>query len=350
MREILSDAEWRGRMLSGKEANGVGGFLFFGEEDYLKLHALKTARQALVTDPSLAVFNDMELDGSAPDFSAEALASALSAAPMMADRKLVVVSGLNLNDKKTAEIDALCEAILLLDSYDFNCLILSVPAGGIDEGYLPKRPSAVLEKLCERLTPVRFARVGDAKLGAWALRHFSHYGVTTADGVVPSLLQRCGRDMFVLSGEIEKLCFFALAHGKTQVDVSDVENVTCENEELSAFALSNAVAAGDAPGALDALGMMKARRVEPVIVLGELSRTLGEMLSVRLLADAGQSPAAIASTLKLHEFRVKNYIKTVKSVPLAKLRAALHACVQADSALKLSPTGYAEIEKLICML
>ena len=72
-------------MLSGKEANGVGGFLFFGEEDYLKLHALKTARQALVTDPSLAVFNDMELDGSAPDFSAEALASALSAAPMMAD-------------------------------------------------------------------------------------------------------------------------------------------------------------------------------------------------------------------------------------------------------------------------
>ena len=39
MNQIITDAEFRKKT----EKNPTGGFLFFGDEDYLKAHNLKTA-------------------------------------------------------------------------------------------------------------------------------------------------------------------------------------------------------------------------------------------------------------------------------------------------------------------
>ena len=345
MKEIITEAAFRKRM----ESAPTGGFLFFGDEDYLKHHALKTARAAVCPDPSLAIFNDMSVDCSVSGFSADAIASAIAAAPMMADSKIVTVSGLCINDLKQAEIDELCDAVASIEEYDFNTLIISVPSGMIDYGYLPKRPSATLAKLCDKLTPVFFDRVPDAKLASWALRHFAHNGVKAETGVPEAVIARCGRDMFALANEIDKLSFYALAGGRDAVSRTDVELVTCAAEDFDSFAFGNAIMDGDASGALKILGIMKARKVEPVIILGELTRIFSDLLAVKLLTAAGNPPAEIGALLgKVHEYKVKLYQKSVRDVPIDKLRRTLDMCISADRALKLSPMGYVEIEKLIC--
>lgn len=345
MKEIITEAVFRKRL----ESSPLGGFLFFGDEDYLKHHALKTARSAVCPDPSLAVFNDMNVDCSTASFSADAIASAIAAAPMMSDTKIVTVSGLCVSDLKPSEIDELCDAIASLDEFNFNTFIISVPAGMIDAGYLPRSPSSVLSKLCERLTPVHFARVPDAKLASWAVRHFDHHGVKAEAGVADALLSRCGRDMFTLANEIDKLSFFVLAEGRNTVSRSDVEHVTSATEDFDTFALSNAVMEGNAEAAINILGIMKAQKLEPVAVLAELTKTFSDMLAIKLLTAKGKPPAEIGSILgRMHEYKVTLYQRSVADIPIERLRASLEMCADADRALKLSPAGYVEIEKLVC--
>lgn len=348
MKNIITEAAFR-KMIA---ANPTGGYLFFGEEDYLKSYALKAARAAVCPDPSLAIFNDMSVDFSASGFSPDAISSAIAASPMMADTKMVTVSGLDIKGLRPEEFDALCDAIASLDEFDFNTFILYVPSGMIDEGYLPKTPSTALARLGERLTPVRFERVSDAKLASWALRHFEHRGVKAETGVTDALLSRCGRDMFVLSNEIDKLSFYALSNGRDYVSRGDVENVTCASDELESFALGNAIMDGNAQKALNILGIMKGKKIDPLIILGELTRTFSDMLAIKLLTASGVAPAEIGKMLgKMHEYKVGLYQKCVKEIPVERLRTCLDMCAYADKALKNSfgGSGYLEIEKLVCM-
>lgn len=347
MKEILTDAAFRKKI----EKDATGGYLFFGDEDYLKAHAIKAARAIACPDPSLAVFNDMTVDCSASDNFIDSLASAIAAAPMMAETKMVTMTGLSVNDLKPSEIDALASAAATIEEFDFNLLIISVPAGMLDEGYLPKRPSATLAKLCEHLTPVHFPKVAPAKLASWIVRHLEHNGVRAESGVPLAIIERCGGDMFTLSNEVDKLSFYALSQGRDSVSLADVPLVTCPNDEFDSFALSTAVAEGNSARALDVLALMKARKIEPVIVFSELARTLGDMLAVKMLLNARKNTAEIAAALKFKsEYQVRMIANRVRDVSVEYLRSAVESCSAADAALKLSPTGYVEIEKLICSL
>ena len=350
MKEIITDAEFRKRLAKSP----TGGYLFFGDEDYLKLHALKSAAEAACPDPSMAVFNHMTVDLSllslSPDELYSRISSALSAAPMMADTKLVVVTGFCPGDLRSADLDALCSAISLIDEFDFNLLIVSVSAGMLDPGRLPKKPSATLSRLCENLTGVNFEPVAESKLSAWALRHFKHRGVNVCEGVTGALFARCGKNMFTLAGEIEKLCGYVLENGRDYVTAQDVSLVVCLTEEFDPFALTSAIASGNSAMALRILAAEKAQKTDPIIILGGLSRTLSDMLAVKLLVSRGIPPKEIASSLKTQEFMVNRYIGNVRDLSVEKLTEAVRLCADADSALKLSGSGYTEIERLVCAL
>ena len=346
MKEIINDAAFRKKL----EQDPVGGYLFFGDEDYLKAHSLNAARQLCCPDPSMAIFNDMTVDASSSDNFIDSLASAIAAAPMMDERKCVTLSGLDVSALTEKELDALCAVAATIEEFDYNLLIISVPSGMIEEGNLPRRPSAVLNKLCEHLTPVHFPKVPAPKLASWIVRHFAHHGVRVEEGVPNAIITRCGSDMFTLAGEIEKLSFYVLAASRDSVSLDDVPLVTCPNEEFDAFALGTAVAERNSARALDILALMKARRVEPVVIMGELSSTLGNMLAAKILTGAHKNASEIAAALKIHEYTAKLAIGYGRNLPLEDIRRAVRLCAEADAALKLSPTGYVEIEKLICSL
>ena len=115
--EILKESDFR------KEIKGTPrlGYLLYGEEDYLKSFAVRTAREVLCPDPTFAFFNEMKLD--ALDFTPDKLLDALTPLPMMSDRKLVVVSGLNFNTMRGR-----LPGSLLYSQKALQCLF---PTGGI---------------------------------------------------------------------------------------------------------------------------------------------------------------------------------------------------------------------------
>ena len=345
MMDILKEVDFRKELKSTPRT----GYLFFGDEDYLKTFAVKQARELLCPDPSFAFFNEMKLD--AVDFDPQKLLDALMPMPMMADRKLITLTGLNFNTMRQSDLDALCEVLSLLTEYDYNLLIVVASAESLAPGYLPKRPSAALKKLGEHLTPVHFERCTTAKLAAWVQKHFSHNGVTASDTFCMRFPEYCGHSMYLLANEIDKLSYYVLSHGRTDVTDEDMRLVCTSTDEYDAFAMTNAVMEGRPEEALAILADYRFRRVEPTIISAEISRTICDMLAVRTMTGEGTPATEIASVLDLKsEFKVKLYQKALRSVSEERLRRALDACLDVDRLLKNSPNGYDPLEKLICQL
>lgn len=344
MHAIMTEAEYRRSI--GKTAGHA--YLFFGEEDYLKAFALRKTREAIIKDESFAVFNDMTVD--ALDYTPDALYDALTPLPMMSEEKLVVVRGLDFGTMKPGDLDALIGVLRELEEYDYNTVILTVPAGQIDEGYLPKRPSTVLKKLCEVLTPVQFVAPTGAKLCAWVGRHFAHLGVTVSAEDCNLLISFAGCSMYRLAGEIEKIAYYVRASGKDTAGREDILAVASPENTCDAFALSNAILAGRYREALEVLSVLKFERVEPTVISGELSRIFCDLRCVQLLLDAGKTTPDIAAALKLHTYKAGLLIRAASGVDKERISRALALCAETDLALKRTGADYTALEKLICAL
>lgn len=339
---LLKEADLRRELKSAPRT----GYLFFGEEDYLKAFAVKQARDAICPDPSLAFFNDLRLD--ALDCSPQKLLDMITPLPMMADRKLITLTGLNFVSMRPDEVEALCEVLETLEEYDYNTLIIVLAANCINEGRLPKKPSSILLHLSEYLAPVQFVTPTNAKLAAWIAKHFEHNGVNADPLLCNRMIEFCGHSMHVLANEVDKLSFYTLSHGRTEASEDDMKKVCISTDEYDAFAFANAVMNGQQQIALNILFDYKLRRVEPVIALGEISHVICDMAAIRAMTAEGASAAEISAITKYHEYRVGLFQKSLRGISEKRLHRALSLCVEADASIKNSSMGYMALEKLIC--
>lgn len=342
--DIMKEDEFRKLIKGGLS----GGFLFFGEEDYLKAFSIRSARDSICEDESFGIFNDIKID--ALDYSAPALLDALMPFPMMAEKKIVTVNGICPASMKSSEIDDLCDVLSTLPEYDYNILIISVPSGGIDEGFLPKKPSAQLTKLCEHLTPVRFDPISPSRLVSWISKHFAHNGVQVSTQLCSFMTEYCGASMFTLASEIDKLSYYSIQKGIKELTPDHVREVCTPEISTDTFSLANAILSGNGEAALDALSVMKFRRVDPVLILPEISRVIGDLITIKSFAEEGRSAQEISAALKMNEYKVKIYMNSAASKSMDRLKKTLNLCSEADISLKLSPKGYTAIETLICAL
>ena len=342
--EIIKDEVFRKQMKKGLS----GGYLLFGDEDYMKAHAVSTARQTVCPDMTFALFNDMKIESI--DYSAGALLDALMPMPMMSEQKIVTVNGLNINALKPKEIEDLCDVLAELPEYDYNVLVISVPATMVDEGNLPKYPSALLKRLGEYLTLVRFETVSGARLVSWVGKHFEHNGAQASAEVCSFLINYAGKSMYTLSNETEKLSYYVLQNGRNTVTKEDVLNVSIAEITTDAFTLANAILDGRSEDAINALAVMKFRRVDPIVLLSEVSRVICDLVSIKALMDEGCSVSEIAMLFKMNEYKVKVYAQGAAGKTMPKLKEAVALCSEADISIKMSSQGYIAIEKLICAL
>lgn len=340
--EIIKEADFRKEIKS----NPGKCYLFFGEEDYMKSFALKLAVETISPEPSFSFFNEIRLD--ALSYSPDALLDSMMPLPMMAERKIIVVSGLDLNAMRADEIDALCSVLEKLDDYDYNTVIVSVASDRLDPGILPKKPSSTLKKFGECATLVNFEKNSPAKLSAWVGKHFEHNEVSAAPDVCAFVIERCGRDMFILAGETDKLAFYVKQNGRNTVTREDVIRVATPATEYDAFAFTNAIGARKKEEALSILRNLKMKKADPILIMGEVTKTLCDMTAVAILNSDGLTTGEISTILKLHEFRVSLILKNRPRADVCKL--LLSRCREADLELKSSRDGYAVLEKLICTI
>ncbi len=337
----MTDTEFKLLLADGDKLSG--GFLFCGEEEFMKSRYTDQLAAAVVGDDTFAV---TVIDG-AETTPGEAEA-ALCTASMFSARRFVHIRRAAVGSWKDA---LLAEYLAIFERAKGDgdlCFVVSVAWGDADMGNLEKnRPSTLFKKLTEHLVPVYFGKKGGAQLRKWIERHFLAEGLSVEYGAADTLVEICGQDMFTLSSECAKLVAYAKANGEGMVTSDMVREVASATLTQEAFELSNAILAGDKARALHALYGAKIRREEPIAVMATVSRTIADMLAAAVYSRAGLSVGETAKRLKLHEYKVTLYLRAAPA-DLTKLEETLRRCLEADRQLKSTTLGYAAIERLIC--
>ncbi len=248
-------------------------YVFCGSDAFLRdEHRRSIVLQVIAdADPQIAV---SRFDATAE--LAEVL-DTLRTLPFLAPRRAVVISDAD------AFVSAYRQALekYLQSPSESSTLILMVSSW-------PKNTR--LAKRVAEIGEVMDCSVGDERKAAtWLRKAAAQRNKTIDPGAIALLLQWRGTDLATLSGEIEKLTLYV--GDRASIDAEDVSKLVVATTGPEAFALTNALAAGETAAALQALAGAVRRRGEEYKTLGMIGWHMRKALKVRQLLDAGVSDA-----------------------------------------------------------
>ena len=339
----MTQAEFRKELKDGL----FGTYLFYGDEEYLKkFYAGRAEKHTVGDDPDIADWNTHVINAGNDANLGELEAATLSVS-MMGDRIFVRYNA-DLTALSEDETEALFDIIKGIDP-DRTVLLIVASVGGFDPGSA-KKPSKMMKKYSEVCKVVDLTAQSPAELRKWMDRRFAADSLSVTPDARELLVRRCTDNMFILSGEIDKVSAYCLANGIFVVDSDTVSAITSITAEEDAFALANAVLDGDRRRALSVLYIYKSHRESAIGVLASVSKCICDMMAVSYLVRDGANKSDVASKMKMHEYRAGLYMQAVAGSPPERLLAAANRCREADLKLKSTTLDYIALERLICTI
>lgn len=303
-------------------------YYFHGDEDVLKDEAVAALLDATV-DPGLRDFNVDQR--AAAELDAEGLHSLVNTPPMLAERRLVVLRGVEQLRQKSKARDALL-AYLAAPSSD-TVLVLVQAAG--------EKPEADLARAA---TAVDVGRLAPHRIRGWIAHRAGRIGLTLEPDAVDLLIAAAGDDLTRLVQELDKLRAVAGDRAATRADVASQVGA---QHGVTVHDLADAVLARD--------GLKAVALVEPVLelagmngvrILSSLGTHLVGLALAREELDRGTAPRQLAAVLLRHLFAARPYglgdwkataekwATAAGRWSTADVSRALRAALAADRALK----------------
>lgn len=318
------------RSLRKKGAAPDPVYLLYGEEDVLKDEAVRA-----IVDAAIGSSRDFNLDVRyAPDLTPESFHALANTMPMMAERRAVVVRGVEQLGKRKSKLRD--EVIRYLAAPNpTTVLVLVVAAGEEPDAQLARAATAVV---LEPLSADRLPR--------WVQHHATTLDVSVAPDAAELLLNAVGNDLSALARELEKLASLARGAGKA-VTADDVTNLVGVRRGETVYDLVHA--------ALERNVARAAQLVEPVLeqagmsgvrILSHLGTHLVGTAIARAERDRGIHESRLPDTVFRQLLAVRPYgLRGYKEEAArwsrwsarwtaAELRRALRAALAADNALK----------------
>ncbi len=320
-----------------------GFFIFYGDNEYLKDYYASILRKDVKDDG----FNYLRYESD--EFSFRDIEDFLSTYSFMNERKMLEVSDpkiLKWSDKELSELSE-----LISQGFD-DVTVLFVYRKGEFESKLippakaPAKENAVyslavsMEKHCSL---VEFPLSDTAKLINWINRHFEKAGISVSDDAPRALIDFCGNDMYILKGEIDKLCAVC-----TSVSKAEIEKYCCSNIEYQTFDLSEALSAGNISKVREIFLNLKQKKADPLLIMGTLTKNFYDMLIAKEARMTGISSAQMAKDFAMNSWVAEKRSKSVMNIKREYLVNAVSLCAECDKKLKsFSADQYAHIELLL---
>ena len=260
-----------------KAGTAGSGYLFYGEESYLREYYLGVLRKTLVP-AEFEEFNYHRMEGK--DLSIQTLADAVEAMPMLAERTLVEVTDLDLfklNEDQREKLIA-----LLNDIPPYCCIVFVYDT-------IEYKPNRTMKKLMKAVTDhletVEFRPASGSELTAWIARRFRALGKDIDRQTAEYLIFTCGDLMTGLVPEIQKIASYAKGAAVTQKDIDAVADPVLSAE---VFKLSDAVVQGKSDQAAAILGDLLKMQTDPIPILAALGSQLRRLYTARMAIDSGK--------------------------------------------------------------
>jgi DNA polymerase-3 subunit delta len=302
-------------------------YLLHGDEDVLKDEAVRALLDAAV-DPAARDFN---LDSRfAADVDAEAFHTLVNTPPMLADRRAVVVRGVDQLGKRKSKLRD--ELVRYLDAPNPTTVLILVTGAGED-------PDA---ELARRATTVGLAALEPERVTRWVSHHAAKLALTLAPDAVELLIAAVGNDLSALARELEKLAALAGDRPATAADVTALVGVrrgeTIHDLVEAALGRRAARAAQLVEPVLEQAGMSGVKIVTPLgthlvgtaLARAERERDTGRLEDTVLRHLLTARPYGLRS----YKDEAARWARWSSLWTAAELSAALRATLAADRALK----------------
>jgi DNA polymerase-3 subunit delta len=257
-----------------KEGSLSGVYYVCGEDDFQKEDAMKQLIAAAV-DPTTRDFNLDIRRGQEVD--ARTLDSLLSAVPMMADRRVVVIRDAGSLKKDTRVV---LERFLKTPPVDLMLLLVEAAGGKTDKD------------LCRMATVMEFEPLSTDRIPKWISHYTStNLGTRITSGAAELLHAAIGSNLHDLVSELDKLASYC---NSGEIDEAAVSAVAGVNRGETIVDLLDAVALRNTRAALPliphVLGQPKTTAV--TVVLSLTSQTIA-LAWGRARIDEGLSPSRL---------------------------------------------------------
>lgn len=172
-------------------------------------------------------------------------------------------------------------------------------------------------------------------LNTWIDLEVQRHGKIIDGSAVDQLIEMVGPNMLQLRTEIEKM---ALYLGEdVEITKEIVENLVAKTLEHDALEMLNAYLENRPNDALEIYHDLLRQKEEPIALVGLLASNIRLMSNVYYLAKKGYGQPQIASSLKVHPYRVKLMMQRRNRPSEHRLLQALYSLANVD--LQLKSTG-----------
>ena len=301
-----------------------GAYLFYGEESYLVKVYTDMLIKATVDD-SFGDFNLHVFDCDDADLSD--IYESVSAVPMMAESKCVVVKSYPVEEAQERDMKALEQ--MLEDNPPDNCLIFSYPA------VQPKTSDAnKLSKLFSKYgVSVKFEKKTVSDLVKIVEKGAKSRGKSFAPGAAKEFVENVGEDLNLLVNELEKVC----AYSDGEIRRQDIDAVCIKSLEANVFYMVGDLVRGNFDKAFHTLSSLFEKREDEYKILGAVISQYADMYRAKAAFSAGKNISGITQAYSAYagrDFRLTKALNPAKSMSFEKLSECISILSQADIQLK----------------
>lgn len=311
-----------------KTKNITGVYFFYGDEEYTKDFYIRKIRSYCDSAP-YPEYADVVLDGSS--LTPDSLADAIDTPSFMSEWKIIEINEFPLNQTPSR----LTSYADILSSVPYGVAVLFIyRSGNFDPSVFAKNKDGsnelldFFEKSCIN---VGFELQTGDKLIQWAAKHFKAEKVEITDKALSFLPEYCGTDMYILSGEIDKLCSF---YNGTPLTESDVKNVCCSNSDYRLYDVVNCLSSGSVNRLKSVYDGLVYAKTAPEMILGTVSGYFCDMLCIKTALAEGVPPSDVKKRLGMQDWQYNRMVSSVRNVSALFISNAINECREADETVK----------------
>lgn len=316
-------------------------YLIVGEERYVVDRVVRAVRDAALS-AAAAGFNDDRFQAAEAD--AEAVLSAARTVPMMAERRVVTLDGIERYEQRAGKSGA-------------------SPLDALADYAADPSPSTVLllvgTKLHGQRRLVKLAKKQDylvscrplmrRELPRWISRAARERGHPMAGHVADALAELLGPDLGPVDDALERLSLYVGPEAAITEDA--LAQVVTRVRQDTVWQLVDALGQRRLGPALSALADAYDPRDGGLRLLGAIGWSVRQLVKYGSARRAGQPPEQAAKAAGVPPFKVKQVERNAREIPPARLAGWLERLAEADRALKgSSRPGRAVLEALLIQL
>ncbi len=318
-------------------------YILFGNDGYLKRnYNNKIAASCAEKDD---IFNYQSFFGSC---DLQEVYDAVLQFPVMADKKVVILTDYDIEKCKKEDFDKLCTIISDVPDSCVFILLFDV----LEVTYKKNNKLSKLVTLAEKNNGVaaELNHRTAAELMKMLENGAQKRGCTMVGGAARYLVENAGDDINTLTNELLKLCAYI---GKGEITKETVDLVSVKTVEASVYNLTKQIIAYNMTAALKTLDELFYLKVEPFIILATVSNFYVDLYRAYLGKERGMKAEEVAKDFGYfgRDFVVRNAMSDSRKFDDKRFELSFDALRAADKTLKsFSGDSRTALEKLVVKL